>query len=148
MQTKKRRTLGSTSLCSPIGKATLEVTRDVLKKRLNSRCMGLLEITEHSAEFESMFVDASRSIVEYLRRTVPDYLANAGVQEKLNLRANRALHQNFDRHLRLCSAQLAFYKCSHMRITPDAGHTPTFPDMSDTVCSHISFPVSLPPPCC
>lgn len=33
----------------------------------------------------------------------------------------------------VCSAQLAFCKGSHMRMTPDAGHTPVFPDMSDKV---------------
>lgn len=66
---------------SPLGRGTLEATRDVLKKRLNSRCMGLLEVTEHAVESDSVFVDASLSTVIYLRRTVRDYLASAVVQE-------------------------------------------------------------------
>lgn len=115
----------------PIHKGLYEVTREVLKKRLNSRCMGLLEITEQSAESKGVFVDASRSRVKYLHRTVRDYIARVDVQDKLSIRANQALHQKFDPHLRLCSAQLAFCKCSHMPTAPSAGHAPIFPDMSD-----------------
>lgn len=120
----------------PVGtmdKRIYETTRDVLKKRLNSRCMGLLEIAEQSAESKGVFVDASRSSVKYLHRTVRDYIARVDVQEKLSIRANRALHQTFDPDLRLCSAQLAFCKCSDVLIAPDAGHTPVFPDMSDNI---------------
>lgn len=115
----------------PMDKRMYEATSDVLKKRLNSRCMGLLEITEQSTDSEGVFVDASRSSVKYLHRTVRDYIARADVQEKLSIRANRALHQRFDPHLRLCSAQLAFCKCSDVPIAPGAGNTPIFPDMSD-----------------
>lgn len=118
---------------APIEKSVFEVTRAVLKKRLNSRCMGLLEITEQSEESEDVFADASRSTVNYLHRTVRDYLARADVQENLNLRSRRrvGLHQRFDPHLRLCAAQLAFCKSSHTLIEPNGRNTPKFPDMSD-----------------
>lgn len=122
---------------APIDKRIFQVTRDVMKKRLNSRCMGLLEITEQSEESADVFADASRSTVKYLHRTVRDYLARAGVQEKLDLRSRRSagLHQGFDPHLRLCAAQLAFCKSSHTLIEPNGGHTPKFPEMSDKAVS-------------
>lgn len=122
---------------APIDKMIFEVTTAVLKKRLNSRCMGLLEITEQSEEPEDVFVDASRSRVKYLHRTVRDYLARADVQETLRLRSRKGQgsHQNFDPHLRLCSAQLAFCKSSHLRIKPDDRYAPTVPDLGDVVVS-------------
>lgn len=121
----------------PMDKTIFEVTTAVLKKRLNSRCMGLLEITEQSEEPEDVFIDASRSRVTYLHRTVRDYLARADVQETLRLRSRKGLgpHQSFDPHLRLCSAQLAFCKSSHLRIEPDDRYAPVVPDMGDTVVS-------------
>lgn len=122
---------------APIDRSIIEVTRAVLKKRLNSRCMGLLEITEQSEESKDVFADVSRSTVKYLHRTVRDYLARVDVQEKLNLRSRRSagLHQAFDPHLRLCAAQLAFCKSSHTLIEPNGRHTPKFPDMSDKAVS-------------
>lgn len=118
---------------APIDKKKYEATRDLLKKRLNSRCMGLLEIIEKSAEAEGVFVEASRSRVKYLHRTVRDYLARTEVQENLSLRINLGTRQRFDPHLRLCAAQLAFCKSSHTSIEPDGRHAPAFPDMSDKV---------------
>lgn len=127
---------------SPIDKTTYESTRDVLKKRLNSRCMGLLEITEQSAESKGVFVDASRSRVKYLHRTVRDYLARTDVQKNLSLRGNPEIRQRFDPHSRLCAAQFAFCKSSHMRIEPEGSNTPAFPDMSDKVVSASFYSLS------
>lgn len=122
---------------APIDKTIFEATTAVLKKRLNSRCLGLLEITEQSEELEGVFVDASRSRVKYLHRTVRDYLARADVQETLRSRSRKGLgpYQSFDPHLRLCSAQLAFCKSSHLRIEPNDRYAPTVPDLGDKVVS-------------
>ncbi|KAJ0124736.1 hypothetical protein J7T55_006077 [Diaporthe amygdali] len=95
---------------SPLDKERFETIEKVLKKRLNSRCMGLLEIAEQPAADTDVFVHASRSMVKYLHKTVRDYLAGAGVKERLSARAKRSFGQRFDPHLRLCSAQLGFCK--------------------------------------
>lgn len=116
----------------PIGMRTFEITRDVMKKRLNSRCMGLLELAEQSEASEGAFVDASRCRVKYLHRTVRDYIASADVQERLNHRARRANHRKFDPHLRLCSAELAFCKTSPIHTAPDSERTPGLPDINDS----------------
>lgn len=97
---------------SPIDQRILENVRDMLKKRLNSRSMGLLEITEQLSTSTNVLLNASRCRVRYLHRTVLDYIASADVKERLRVRLNRELHQRFDPHLRLYSAQLAFYKSS------------------------------------
>ncbi|KAL1883971.1 hypothetical protein Daus18300_000079 [Diaporthe australafricana] len=116
----------------PVDTRTFESTRDFMKKRLNSRCMGLLELAEQSEASEGVFVDVSRSRVKYLHRTVRDYIANAKVQEKLNHRARRADHQRFDLHLRLCSAELAFCKTSPIHTALDGERTPMLPDINDS----------------
>lgn len=118
---------------APMDKRIFEGTRDVVKKRLNSRCKGLLEISEQPAESEGVFADASRTRVQYLHRTVRDYLARVEVQAKLGLRMSPVRHQRFDPHLRLCSARLAFFKSSHAPIKPDGNQTLTFPDTRDKI---------------
>ncbi|KAI3394581.1 hypothetical protein diail_2572, partial [Diaporthe ilicicola] len=81
---------GIKSPMSPVDKESFDTIRDVLKKRLNSRCMGLLEITELPAPSKkSLFIDYSRSRVKYLHSTVGDYMASADVKERLSHRASR-----------------------------------------------------------
>jgi hypothetical protein len=100
-------------LSSPVGsldRETYENRKDQLKRRLNSRCMGLLEITEQAPSTVGVFVDASQSRVNYLHKTFGDYIARDEVHERLDRRAGRGSHQAYDPHLRLCSAGLAFVK--------------------------------------
>ncbi|KAH8756401.1 hypothetical protein F5883DRAFT_372051, partial [Diaporthe sp. PMI_573] len=100
-------------LSSPVGsldRETYENRKDQLKRRLNSRCMGLLEITEQAPPTVGVFVDASQSRVNYLHKTFGDYIARDEVHERLGRRAGRGSHQAYDPHLRLCSAGLAFVK--------------------------------------
>lgn len=98
---------------SPLDKKTYENRRDRLKRRLNSLCMGLLEITEQPPSGHA-FVDSSQSRVNYLHRTVGDYIAREEVWERLVHRAGQVSHQRFDPHLRLCSSELAYSKSSPM----------------------------------
>lgn len=87
---------------------------DHLKRRLNSRCMGLLEITEPkglSLELDEILLNyCARTGVNYLHRTFGDYIARVEVRERLSRRAGPGFEQRYDSHLRLCSSELAFLK--------------------------------------
>lgn len=107
---------GLTCPVTPLDKKTYENRRDQLKRRLNSRCMGLIEITEQAPSGEGLFFDASQSRVHYLHRTVWDYMARDEVREKLSRRAGQGLQQSFDPHLRLCSSELAFRKSNPLAV--------------------------------
>ncbi|KAF7535216.1 hypothetical protein G7054_g5559 [Neopestalotiopsis clavispora] len=67
--------------------------RDTVKRRLNSRCKGLLEV-------------GPQGRVQFLHRSVRDYI-NAS---EVRLRIDRAVEKDFDCHLQLCSANLAMVK--------------------------------------
>lgn len=102
-----------------------DARRLMLEKRLGSRCTGLLEITRdkiphtspapaligaHNTERQdrgSKVVGLYR--VQYLHRTVTDYLSLPRIKDKLEGR----LSATFDPHLRLCAAYMAFYKTFH-----------------------------------
>lgn len=99
---------------------TFESRKNLLKRRLNSRCMGLLEIkapNQPLQPWKTAFTLASESGVYYLHRTVREYIAREKVRERLDCRAGRGFHQEIDPHLRLCSSELAFFKCSASAIS-------------------------------
>ncbi|KAG8166108.1 hypothetical protein KVR01_004660 [Diaporthe batatas] len=101
---------------SPLEWKTFEGRRDYLKRRLNSHCMGLLEISTESEQGSILgrnaFLHASASRVNYLHRTFGEYIARDEVRERLNRSGGRGFDLYDDPHLRLCSAELAFYKSS------------------------------------
>lgn len=81
-----------------LSEATYKARLETLCCRLNSRCLGLLE------------ADFSSHRVEYLHRTVADYVEKPNVQWRLRMAAG-----SFDFHVRLCSSSLAGIKT---RVSP------------------------------
>ncbi|KAK4448877.1 hypothetical protein QBC34DRAFT_100502 [Podospora aff. communis PSN243] len=69
---------------------------DTIRRRINSRCKGLLEIGRNER-------------VNFLHRTVRDYLRGPEVRGKME---NKLEKGNFDPDLQLCSAYLAMVKTS------------------------------------
>lgn len=78
-----------------------------LRKRLNSRCKGLLSLTEEQLDPTEITVYSDMGAVQYCHRSAKDYLTMDTVQDKLI----HMLDAPFDPHLTLCSAYLARWKC-------------------------------------
>jgi hypothetical protein len=78
---------------------------DTLRRRLNSCCKGLLEVGRLSM-YSAGPSDAS---VQYLHRTVKDFVESSKVQEKLQ----SATKSTFDPHLRICVGSVAHCKSLH-----------------------------------
>jgi len=96
----------------PLTNADLDLRIDSMQRRLNSRCRGLLEIARGlpSSGYDSA-EDATThlcfgSTVQYLHRTVKDYMETPAVRGHLQAK----LHGSFDPHIRLCSASLGMFK--------------------------------------
>ncbi|KAI0432913.1 hypothetical protein F5Y09DRAFT_300773 [Xylaria sp. FL1042] len=79
----------------PFSDQEIEVRIDTLRRRLNSRCKGLLEL-------------GVRNEVQYLHRSVKDYIISPDVSERIQSAAGK----DFDCHLRICAANLAMVKKS------------------------------------
>ncbi|KAK3984169.1 hypothetical protein QBC44DRAFT_385972 [Cladorrhinum sp. PSN332] len=101
--------------------SNLEDRIEYLRKRLNSRCKGLIEIERPSydptldddrASDESMFTLLERPRVHYLHKTVKDYMDKPEVQRRFLETAK----SSFDPHLRLCSAKVAMFKIAGHRL--------------------------------
>ncbi|KAK4459685.1 hypothetical protein QBC42DRAFT_273894 [Cladorrhinum samala] len=82
---------------------------EILQKRLNSRCKGLIEMARESqagGDGEAIRILPSPT-VQYLHKTVKDYIEKPEVQKKLS---GRTGNRPFDPHIRLCSASVALLK--------------------------------------
>lgn len=88
----------------PLTQAESEYRVTEMRKRLNSRCRGLLCVSTESLTFCGHF---DKGLVHYCHRSAKDYLTMDSVQAKLI----DMLDVSFDPHLRLCSAHLAQWKC-------------------------------------
>lgn len=78
-----------------------------MRKRLNSRCRGLIGITKFGNDASAAFL---RSLtVQYMHRTVKDYMDRKDTHQRLL----GMLNERFDPYVRLCSASLAMWK-SHV----------------------------------
>jgi hypothetical protein len=78
----------------PMSNQERELRTATVRRRLNSRCKGLLEV-------------GPQGKVQYLHRSVKDYISGSDVR----LRIESAAGPAYDCHLRLCSANLAMIKC-------------------------------------
>jgi hypothetical protein len=90
---------------------------DTMRRRLNSRCRGFLEVSgSNRSLMENRFNDyANAPTVQYLHRTVKDFVESPKVQEKLK----SAMQTPFDPHLSLCAANVAYLKAVDQEvITP------------------------------
>ena len=93
----------------PASREDLFLRADTMRRRLNSRCKGFLEVERNSNHPEL----SNGGTVQYLHRTVKDYLASEGVQKTLSA----ALKPSFDPHVSMCAGSLAYLKT----IRDDAG---------------------------
>lgn len=87
----------------PLSKDELSSRADTMRRRLNSRCKGFLEVGKKSTGADR---DATEDTVQYLHRTVKDYVESKEAQGTLGA----ALKSNFDPHQRLCAGSLAYLK--------------------------------------
>ncbi|KAK0673202.1 hypothetical protein QBC41DRAFT_352895 [Cercophora samala] len=75
---------------------------ETVKRRLNSRCLGLLEVRTSTIRMDD---DDMPDTVEYLHRTVKDYVTKPEVQTRF-----QAATKSLDPYLHLCAAHLAAAK--------------------------------------
>lgn len=76
-----------------------------MRRRLISRCKGLVDVNRIHADSTTT---EGNYTVQYLHRSVKDFLQSAGVQKDLQA----ATKSTFDPHLRLCAAHLCWLKIS------------------------------------
>lgn len=87
----------------------IDIRMDAMRRRINSRSRGLLEVKGGTSTPQGIGYDASSHkevTVQYLHRTVKDFVESLDVQETLQ----RALKAPFDPHLRLLAGKLAYLK--------------------------------------
>jgi hypothetical protein len=82
---------------------------DTMRRRINSRSKGLLEVKGLVSTPGGIEYDASnyeQYTIQYLHRTVKDYIEHANVQKTLQ----SAMQSTFDPHLRLLAGHVAYAK--------------------------------------
>jgi hypothetical protein len=84
---------------APIFNDEMAARVETMRRRINSRCKGLLEVERKNAMPRELKV-------LYMHATVKEYLQREDVQEKLQLWMKEA----FDPHLKLCAGNLAMLK--------------------------------------
>lgn len=85
-----------------ISQDEISLRAETMRRRLNSRCKGFLEVGSTEINLEN----SDAQTVQYLHRTVKDYIESVDVQRKLQC----ALKAPFDPHLRLCAGNLVHLK--------------------------------------
>ncbi|KUJ13754.1 uncharacterized protein LY89DRAFT_752926 [Mollisia scopiformis] len=89
-------------LFQPLSPDARLLRTDTMRRRLNSRWKGLLEVGKSATEDSRVGEDT----VQYLHRTVKDYVESIEVQTKMHEASKSA----FDPHLRLCAGNIAHIK--------------------------------------
>ena len=87
----------------PLSQDELSLRADTMRRRLNSRCKGFLEIGDKST---GAMGDVVGETVQYLHRTVKDYVESKEAQRTLGT----AIKSDFDPHQRLCIGGLVHLK--------------------------------------
>jgi energy-coupling factor transporter ATP-binding protein EcfA2 len=77
---------------------------ETMRRRMNSRCRGLIGIPKLVSGVEDTSIRKLK--VQYLHKTVKDYIEQPSVQKKLS----GMIKTPFDPHIRLCSGALAICK--------------------------------------
>ncbi|KAI1417239.1 hypothetical protein F5Y13DRAFT_202765 [Hypoxylon sp. FL1857] len=78
---------------------------DIMRRRLSSRCKGLVAISKSALEEEDIS-SLERTTVQYLHKTVKDYMEQPSIREKLS----GMVQTPFDPYFKLCSGALAIFK--------------------------------------
>ena len=87
----------------PSSQDELSLRADTMRRRLNSRCKGFLEVGLKTVVAD---MDDTEETVQYLHRTVKDYVESKEAQSTLG----KAIKSDFDPHQRLCVGNLAHLK--------------------------------------
>ena len=95
----------------PMSTEECALRADTMNRRLNSRCKGLLEACGTIPSLQSTGSEVAESTVQYLHRSVKDFVESTETQRRLN----SAMKAPFDPHLQLCSGNLAFLKIQEAR---------------------------------
>ncbi|KAK6207364.1 hypothetical protein LQW54_007193 [Pestalotiopsis sp. IQ-011] len=98
----------------------IDIRMDTMRRRINSRSRGLLEVKGGTATSKGVSYDASSHeevTVQYLHRTVKDFVESPDVQQTLR----GALKTPFDPNLRLLAGKLAYLKSRDTRIVTQIG---------------------------
>lgn len=92
----------------PFSADQIEILQEAMPRRVNSRSKGLLEIGSDSRSRggEGLPLDLERYSVQYLHRTVRDYMESPKVQDGLD----SAMKSPYDAHLSHCIGILSFIK--------------------------------------
>ncbi|KAI9685267.1 MAG: hypothetical protein M1822_004640 [Bathelium mastoideum] len=102
-------------ICTRTPKET-EALCESMRRRLNSRCKGFLEIARsiHSSATDTVVkFDQEQRTVQYLHRTVKDYIESEAVQKELR----SAMKAAFDPCVQLCAGYLSLIKTVDTRET-------------------------------
>lgn len=87
----------------------IDIRMDTMRRRINSRSRGLLEVKGGTSTPQGISYDASSHeevTVQYLHRTVKDFVESPDIQQTLT----GAFKAPFDPHLRLLAGKLAYLK--------------------------------------
>lgn len=84
-----------------LGEKQRRLQTETLRKRLNTSCQGLIAIPKPVATRGQSPVKTVQ--VQYMHRTVKDYMEQESVKEKLQ----GMIEGHFDPHIRLCAAALS-----------------------------------------
>jgi hypothetical protein len=93
----------------PLSRDEIVLRMDTMRRRINSRSKGLLEVKGLVSTPEGVGYDPwnrKQCTVQYLHRTVKDYIENDDVQKTLQ----SAMRPTFDPHLGLLAGHLAYIK--------------------------------------
>lgn len=93
-------------LVEPLKEEEAAILHDSLRRRLKSRTMGLLEVSKRTELMESSTSTVWYGSVQYLHRTVKDYLN----KESVYMQFQKVLDPQFDVHLKMCIGQLSALK--------------------------------------
>ena len=88
---------------APMGLSEANNRAETMRRRLKSRCKGFLEVERSSLTWR----ESSKVLVQYLHRTVRDYI----VSEDAHRILGSAINSSFDAHHRLLTGYLGCAKC-------------------------------------
>ncbi|KAI1860792.1 uncharacterized protein JN550_011254 [Neoarthrinium moseri] len=94
---------------TPLSAEEIGIRIDTVRRRINSRSKGLLEVKGGVSTPQGFSYDASsheNTTVQFLHRTVKEYIESPGVRQTLK----SALNAPFDPHLKLLAGHLAYIK--------------------------------------
>lgn len=98
----------------------IDLRMDAMRRRINSRSRGLLEIKGGTPTPQGISYNAQshrKVTIQYLHRTVKDFVESSDVQQTIQ----SALKEPFDLHLRFLAGQLAYLKSMGKGAFPPGG---------------------------